>query len=253
MKSRILLIFAALSVMATGCVIDNPAAYDPCKTAKDCSGALADVCITLDQNWGGGVIATNSICTSKVCSNDTGCSLSANGNRGYCSLNSIMNAPANTCFERCYYDGDCSPGFVCAGSKDVFGLPTGEQICVPKGSGGTVAPKDAYTTCTSLSQCDPGLTLCEELSPKWDTDPGVFALSICTVNCVSDNNCPNSANGELGYCAQMSDVSNMQVCVERCNVQADCRPGFLCAPMSTVTGLPESSDSICLPDPKYAP
>lgn len=253
MNSRFIGIFSALTLLATGCVVNNPSAYDPCKTVKDCSGPYADVCQLVTQSWSVGGTATDAICTSTICNADESCSLSANGSYGYCSLVSILGTPPSTCFERCYYSGDCSPGFTCADGKDVPGLRSGEQICVPQGTG-VVSLKDAYTTCTALSQCSAGLTRCEELSPKWDNTPSTFALSVCTVACANDSVCPLSANGESGFCAQMSDISDMQVCVERCNVPADCRPGFICAPMSTVTGLPENpSDSLCLPDPKYAP
>lgn len=108
--------------------------YNVCETAGNCTESLSDVCITLTQVWTHNFITTNSICTSKVCnpSNEESCDVGRNGIIGYCSYNSILGAPPNTCFERCSNDDDCPLNFVCTGSDNVVGLEVNEYICVPQ-------------------------------------------------------------------------------------------------------------------------
>lgn len=245
MRTRFGLVFAAFSALTSACVVDNPIAYDSCKTAADCTGLYADVCVDVAQTWAGGVTIYDSIC-STGCTSDGGCSLSANGLLGFCSTYSVLGAAAGTCFERCYTHADCNPGWACAGSKDVYNLPAKELICVPA----TTAPLlvDLYSTCSRVSECVAGANRCEVLDPKWETTTASFQLSICTQTCTSDASCPTSSNGEPGFCTPAGAMSDYAVCVERCDYQTDCRPGFYCAYTGVITDLPESTtDGICVP------
>lgn len=248
MKNRIGLLLATVFALATGCVVDNPIAYDPCKTVKDCSGTYADSCITVTQYWGSTPYAA-AMCTTQTCSADAGCSRSGNGLLGFCSQTAMLGTVAGTCFERCYTSADCSVGFQCANSKDIVGAPAGVQLCVPASP--TPIYSEAYWSCGSVSECDPsmGLNRCETIDPKWDATPDSNAQNICTKTCFYDTDCPFSYNDEPGYCAPGGELSDNMVCLERCDFDTDCLQGFRCAMLSEIAGLPESTDRICVPDP----
>jgi len=252
MKMRFLASFAALAVFGTGCVVDNPGAYDSCKSAKDCTGALADTCVGVTQVWSTGTSYDN-ICTTG-CTTDSGCSLSFNGVLGYCSSTTVLGAAAGTCFERCGSSSDCSAGFACAGSKDVAGLEPGEYICVP----GTLPlpPAYAYESCAPGSghSCDGTYAAyCTAVSQNWSN--GTTSNQICTNGCASDAGCATSWNGSNGFCSSSTILGTPAgTCFERCYYDSDCATGFVCGDSKEVSNLP-GNEQICVPapNPGYVP
>lgn len=255
MKSSFFVSFAALAVLGTGCVTDNPYAYQACKTSRDCSGLDADTCVGVTQNWGGGDVVSNGVCTTYACSSDYDCARSHNNELGYCSKNAILGTDPFVCYERCYYDADCATGFVCATSYEVYGLRAGESICVPQPGGVYVPPPlEPYSYCNYDDDCyaNGGTTdYCVTYDPKWINQTVSAALEMCTVECTFDSDCPLSRNGDAGYCAPQDSVTDGQVCVERCAASNECDVGFICTQMRDLAGLPNSTEGICAPDPNY--
>lgn len=100
-----------------------------------------------------------------------------------------------------------------------------------------------YEVCYSDVDCFSG-DYCEELALPVDryTD---YINAICTVQCFDDLDCPTSEfNGLPGACldhAILGGPVTSRVCVERCEIDADCdvAAGFGC---EVITG-----DRICVP------
>lgn len=255
MKTRFLA-FATLSVLAVGCVVDNPAAYDSCKSAKDCSGLAAESCVSVTQAWPGGALSTGAICTTTSCTSDSSCSLSANGSLGFCATTSILGAPGGTCFERCTSDFNCSSGYSCASSKDVYGLPPGELICVPSKTVYVPPPAAAYESCAAGSGVTCAGTYaayCTEITQPWSN--GTVVDSICTNGCSSDYECATSYNGSYGLCSTTAVLGRQAgTCFERCYYDSDCAVGFVCSDSKEVSGL-KGTEQICVPAPNggYTP
>lgn len=256
MKTNFVICFAALAVLGTGCIVENATPYEPCGSNRDCVGFDSDTCAGVIQNWGGGDVVEDGICTTYDCSSDFDCARSHNGSLGFCSPYAILGTNPYVCFERCYYDGDCATGFTCANSKEVYGLVAGEQICVPAPRGVYVPPaQDPYSTCTYDTDCtgNGGLTdYCVTYDPKMAGQTGSFPVDICTVECTFDTDCPDSSNGYTGFCAPYNSVADGQVCIERCDYDVDCDGGFICVQMRTIPSLGiDSDEGICAPDPNF--
>lgn len=239
MSKRLAMVVCSVVLLASGCVTDNPVAYNECTGVKDCGGLGADRCQSITVNWPGGSTSVAGICTT-TCSNDLDCSLSADNEYGLCARNSILGAPANTCFERCRTDTDCGAGFYCVDGKTVPGLPAYEHICVP---GWTTTPAlYDYESCYYGGTCEVG---CVNISQNWGTSTNVDA--ICSRPCSQDADCAQSYNGDYGYCAKGSILGAAAgTCFERCYYDSDCVTGFVCATDKDVTGV-DLGTQICVP------
>lgn len=239
MTKRLAMVVCSALLWASGCVVDNPVAYNECVGAKDCSSVGADVCQPISITWPGSAPSTTSICTTS-CADDFDCSLSGNGEYGLCANNAILGAPAGTCFERCNYDLDCAPDFLCVDNKDVAGLEAYERICVP---GWTVEPPlYDYESCYYSGVCEVG---CVDITQTWSSTTNVDA--ICSRPCSADSDCAQSFNGQYGYCSKSGILAAAAgTCFERCYYDTDCVDGFVCAGDKDVYGL-DIGTQICVP------
>ena len=233
------------------CVPGEPPAsstmYQSCNNdLKNCS-ADATRCQYFAADWGAGAVSTT-LCTV-ACAGDAFCPIGANGQYGYCAPYGFLGNNMQTCVPRCYTNADCQAGSTCLDSTQLSTHstePAGTRLCVP-GSGAGVPRQKAYDICTTLTECDTGLTRCEQLDAKLPNSNNMASQSICTIACASDAVCPLSLNGQNGYCAPAGVVGNtMQVCVERCTTDAQCGYGFRCADMKDIPSLPFGV-AICVP------
>jgi hypothetical protein len=146
------------------------------------------------------------------------------------------------CFAKCSLDADCSNGL----------------SCVDLGNGQKVCDKEPELNCQDYNDNDfDGLLDCEDpltCSSSPSCVPGTRAAGL---TCQLHNQCAANANDPLcidafnfgwpgGYCSQFCDLqvndcpsgsscadvlalpSGNGVCLDNCNVNADCRSGYSC-------------------------
>ncbi len=211
---------------------DPPGAQ--CFGNGDCAANGNDpICLGLQQGFIDGYCSEFCDLASPVCAGDGICADPATVTGKAVSVNGI-------CFDACATNGDCRPGYECV-DRGLASL-----VCI-------VAPEKQ---CDDLQDNDAdGLYDCQDVdcqsSPSCQA--GFKATGQpCQVNseCFANANDPvcltqNFFGYPNGYCSQYCDLGNddcgggalcskgwvfldAPVCLDTCNVQADCLPGYSC-------------------------
>lgn len=216
------------------CTPGNEPPGAQCFSHNDCAATGNDpVCLGLQQGFVDGYCSEFCDLAAPACAGDGICADPASVTGKPVSVNGI-------CFDACATNADCRPGYECVDR----GLA--QLVCI-------VAPEKQ---CDDLQDNDAdGLFDCQDPDCQVSAacQPGFKATGQpCTLNneCFANANDPicltQSFFGALdGYCSQYCDLASSDcgggaictqgwvfidapVCLDICNVQADCRPGYFC-------------------------
>ena len=226
---------------ATDCQISSyctPGADPPgaqCFGNNDCAATGNDpICLGIQQGFVDGYCSEFCDLASPVCAGDGICADPATVTGKPVSVNGI-------CFDTCGSNADCRPGYECVDR----GLA--QTVCI-------VAPENQ---CEDISDNDAdGLVDCQD--PDCQDKPACLAGFKATGQpCASNSECFANMNDPIclsqnkfgypdGYCSQFCDLGASDcgggsictkgwvfqvegaVCLDICNVQADCRSGYFC-------------------------
>jgi hypothetical protein len=173
------------------------------------AGALTTVCLdnTLPVPWPPG-----GFCTAIECTTDADC-----GEGSVCGQLSNGEETFGACLPACCEGvgvGDvCSVGRIC--TDNAFGENLGVAACLP----GTPAVPDG-APCEDFGACD--------INSTCRADPFIRPGGQCTVlGCTADSDC---APGGAGRCVNLAEDQVGNLCVDDCDVDADCRTdeGYRC-------------------------
>jgi hypothetical protein len=126
-------------------------------------------------------------------------------------------------------------------------------------SGSSTPLVDVYDACSSVGECVPAATRCEELTIEFGGR--LYTNFICTLSCEAEGalspDCPRAFVGRFGSCYPASIASGddtTPICFEPCDNDESCLEGFRCLGAIEICGASTSCpinplDSICVPGP----